>query len=132
VKRRFDSTIENLQERVGVCTRDKDCKAITHWGDCKSMPSTPTLEQLLREVDALFTKPQISINFTYNYSLGRFPKGWCFTVTNNWYRWSDRGLEHQFRVLATPQAAVQAFLDYVKAHNIDVADLMGDVQDRRI
>jgi hypothetical protein len=85
-----------------------------------------TLSALLREVDSLFSKPQTGVNFTYNYSLGRFPIGWQFTVTNNWYRWSDKGLEHQFGVHTTPEGAVQAFLDYVKTNNIDVAELMGE------
>lgn len=34
-----------------------------------------SLSKLLEKADALFSKPQTGVNFTYNYSLGRFPNG---------------------------------------------------------
>ena len=119
-----DRSLADLQKRVGVCTHEADCRAITHFGDCKSMPSSPSLRQLLNEVDALFSKPQKGPNYTYDYSLGRFPNTWSFVVTNSWYKWINEGYQHEFLLHLSPEAAVQAFLAYVKDNKISVADLM--------
>jgi len=81
------------------------------------------LNNLLKEVDKLFpsfSEPKLC---TYNYTLGKFPYGWVFTVTNNWYAWSERDLEHNFGAYKEPEYAIQAFLDYVAAHKIDVMEL---------
>lgn len=78
------------------------------------------LKELLNKADRLFPsteKPELS---PYNYTLGRFPYGWKFTVTNNWYAWSDAGLKHDFGTYKEPEYAVRAFLDYVAENNIDV------------
>ena len=83
-----------------------------------------SLETLIKEVDALFpTSPDCEGILSYNYTLGRFPCGWKFSVTNNWYNWSDKRLEHQFGVYKKPEYALQAFLNYVKENNIDVMAL---------
>lgn len=84
-----------------------------------------TLSDLLAEADALFSKPQRGAS-TFNYSLGRFPEGWSFDVTNSWYAWADAGYEHHFRLYRRPEEAVMAFLNYVNAHKINVAELMHD------
>ena len=81
------------------------------------------LSDLLKRVDALFAGVPRRINETYNYSLGRFPSGWCFSVTNSWQKWMDRGLKHDFRLSATPEGAVEAFLSYVAENKINVAEL---------
>jgi hypothetical protein len=77
------------------------------------------LRALLMEVDKMFpsSKPKLS---SYNYSLGKFPYGWQFTVVNNWYAWADKGLQHEFGVYSQPELAVLAFLDYVKTNKINV------------
>jgi hypothetical protein len=108
---------------TGVCTREVTCPAASHFGDCRSMPSVTPLEQLLRQVDDLFAHVPTRLNETYNYSLGRFPSGWCFSVTNDWNKWMERGLSHEFRLFETPELAVEAFLTYVVANKINVADL---------
>lgn len=84
-----------------------------------------TLSMLLSEVDKLFkhksTKHRLS---TYDYTLGRFPSGWQFSVVNSWYRWNDASHQHQFGVYEKPEQAVAAFLDYVHRNKINVAKLM--------
>lgn len=83
------------------------------------------LSEYFEEVDSLFIhksrKPRLS---TYDYTLGRFPHGWCFSVVNSWYKWSDAGLKHQFGVWSTPEAAINEFLEYVKDNHIKVKLLM--------
>lgn len=83
----------------------------------------PDLSQLLNKVDALFSHVPTRRNETYNYSLGRFPSGWNFTVTNSWHKWMDRNLNHEFGLYATPEAAVVAFLNYVEDNQISVKEL---------
>jgi len=84
-----------------------------------------SLSELLKEVDALFPhasrKPRLS---SYDYTLGRFPYGWSFSVTNSWYKWSDARLKHEFGAWSTPEAAVNEFLQYVKDNHINVESLM--------
>ncbi len=84
-----------------------------------------SLSDLLKEVDALFPhasrKPRLS---SYDYTLGRFPYGWSFSVTNSWYKWSDARLKHEFGAWSTPEGAIQEFLDYVKANHVNVESLM--------
>jgi hypothetical protein len=81
------------------------------------------LDQLLNKVDALFGHVPTRRNETYNYSLGRFPSGWNFHVTNDWHKWMDRSLPYKFGLYGTPAAAVQAFLDYVEANSVNVQEL---------
>jgi hypothetical protein len=84
-----------------------------------------SLSELLEEVDALFVhasrKPSLA---TYDYSLGRFPYGWNFSVVNSWHKWSDAKLKNDFGSWNTPEGAVQEFLDYVKKNKINVKSLM--------
>jgi hypothetical protein len=84
-----------------------------------------SLSALLNDVDALFRhasrKPRTT---SYDYTLGRFPYGWSFSVTNSWYKWNDAGLKHEFGAWSTPEGAVQEFLDYVANNHIDVESLM--------
>jgi hypothetical protein len=109
--------------KVNVCSRKDDCSASSHFSNCRSMPSATPLGQLLKQADDLFAHVPKRLNETYNYSLGRFPSGWSFTVTNSWHKWMDRGLAHEFRLFETPEGAVEAFLTYVAANKIKVADL---------
>jgi len=81
------------------------------------------LKTLLLEADKMFPsskKPKLA---TYNYSLGKFPYGWVFTVVNNWYRWMDKGYKTNFGAYQEPEYAVAAFLSYVKEHKINVRKL---------
>jgi hypothetical protein len=84
-----------------------------------------SLSKLLKEVDALFPhasrKPHLS---SEDYTLGRFPYGWSFSVSNSWHRWGDAGLIYEFGAWSTPEGALQEFLDYVKSNNINVESLM--------
>ena len=84
-----------------------------------------TLSELLEEVDSLFVhksrEPRLA---TYDYSLGRFPFGWNFSVINSWGKWLDAGLKHEFGAWNTPEASVHEFLNYVKANNVNVESLM--------
>jgi len=81
------------------------------------------LKSLLAEVDALFPKAKKNRLDTYNYSLGKFPRGWQFVLTNNWYGWAENGYEHQFGLYQEPEHAIKAFLRYVKEHKINVKKL---------
>lgn len=81
-----------------------------------------TLEQLLRECDQLWSYDE-PIAYTFNYTLGRFPGGWQFSVTNDWYKWNDAGLKHTFGVYTTASGAIRAFLNYVRENKIDVRAL---------
>lgn len=91
-----------------------------------------SLSDLLKEVDALFPhasrKPRLS---SYDYTLGRFPYGWSFSVTNSWYKWMDAGLNHQFGAWSTPEGAVLEFLDYVKTNRVNVESLMDKSAEHR-
>ena len=89
-------------------------------------PRSRTLKALLQDVDALFPPAVDGALDTYNYSLGKFPRGWQFVLTNNWYAWSDKGYEHQFGLYQEPEHAAQAFLNYVKAKKINVRALCHD------
>jgi len=83
------------------------------------------LSDLLQEVDALFghtsREPKLS---PYDYTLGRYPYGWNFSIRNSRYKWNDANLKHDFGVWQIPENAVREFLDYVKENNIDVESLM--------
>jgi hypothetical protein len=85
--------------------------------------SVGDLKTLLAKVDALFPKPKKDGLGTYNYSLGKFPRGWQFVLTNNWYAWSYNGYKHRFGLYREPEYAVEAFLAYVKQHKINVKKL---------
>jgi len=80
------------------------------------------LKSLLLEVDKLFPASAHGLT-SYNYTLGKFPSGWCFRVVNDWYKWSDKQLKHEFGIYREPEYAVQAFLDYVSANKINVMAL---------
>lgn len=80
------------------------------------------LKELLKKCDELWNYNE-EIAFTYNYTLGKFPGGWKFTVSNNWYNWSEKGLKHSFGVYTEPEYAIQAFLNYVRDNGIDVNKL---------
>jgi hypothetical protein len=82
------------------------------------------LKSLLNEVDKLFpSSSSNSKNKPYNYSLGKFPNGWQFNVINDWNKWFDNGFLSYFGRYSQPEKAVQAFLDYVKKHKINVKKL---------
>ena len=85
-----------------------------------------TLKELLKEADKLFPKSKKPKLCSYNYILGKFPYGWVFNVTTNWYNWGRNNLKHQFGAYNEPEYAVQAFLDYVKKHKINVMKLAKD------
>lgn len=61
---------------------------------------------------------------SYDFILGKFPRGWSFSVVNSWHLWLERGYETNFRIWSTPEAAVNEFLKYVKENKINVAKLM--------
>jgi len=82
------------------------------------------LSELLKEVDALFVHSEEVRFDSYDYTLGRFPRGWNLSVSNSWYKWSDAGLKHDFGIWNTPEGAVLEFLCYVKEHNVNVESLM--------
>jgi hypothetical protein len=81
----------------------------------------PTLTELLAQVDELFDHEGQS--GVYQYTLGRFKHGWRFNVTNSWNRWMAARREHQFGDYPTPEGALQAFLDYVRTSQLNVAGL---------
>jgi hypothetical protein len=84
------------------------------------------LSELLATVDAMFPKTKSVID-QFSFSLNRYQRGmWGFTVTDNWYKWSDAKYEHQFALYGTPEDAIQAFLDYVRKNKIDVKKLAGE------
>jgi hypothetical protein len=81
-----------------------------------------SLSQLIKIVDGLFPCYKTKKALSYNYVIGKFPTGhgWMFSVTSNWYKWSDAKLQHQFGGYSRPEHAVAAFLDYVNEHKINV------------
>ena len=80
------------------------------------------LSELLAECDKLWDY-DIEVAFTYNYDLAKFPAGWQFNVTNDWYKWSDAKFKHNFGIYRTPEYAIIAFLEYVKENKIKVKKL---------
>ena len=82
------------------------------------------LKDLLETVDTMFPKIPHNKIATFSYSLNRTQHGlWRFTVTDNWYNWSDKNLQHQFGEYEQPETAVFAFIKYVENNNIDVSSL---------
>jgi hypothetical protein len=93
----------------------------------KVTPPELSLTQLLKEVEELFGHtPSQDGGGCYDFMLGKFPSGWAFSVINSWHKWSAAGRKHQFKVYPTPEDAVMAFLNYVKAENIWPAGLTND------
>lgn len=82
------------------------------------------LKQLLIEVDKLFPKRKKPYLTCYNYTLGKFPYGWVFSVVNSWQNWSNNNLQHKFGAYEQPEYAVHAFLNYVKENKINVKKLI--------
>lgn len=76
-------------------------------------------DMLLAMVDSLFPTTDNAETTCFNYSIGRFPYGWTFKVTNSWQKWSERGYEYQFGAYKIPAHCLAAFLDYVVKNNID-------------
>lgn len=60
---------------------------------------------------------------SYKFCLANSDKGWSFKVTDNWTRWCAANKKFTFGPHPTPEAAVQAFLAYVREHRIDVSGL---------
>jgi len=91
------------------------------------MKDTEDLKTLLTKVDRLFQhKSREAKLSSYDYTLGRFPYGWTFSVTNSWYKWSDAKLKHEFGAWNEPEYAIKDFLDYVETNNINVKKLMDE------
>lgn len=86
------------------------------------MTKAKSLEQLLAEVDKAFDLGKKPSNQTFVYSIGTIYNGWQFNVTDNWYRWADLDLKHDFNG-KTAAACIQAFLDYIKENKINPASL---------
>jgi len=86
-----------------------------------------SLSKLLEEADALFVHKSREVRLSsYDYTLGRFPYGWSFSVINSWNKWSDANLKHEFGVWSTPEDAVYDFLQYVKDNHVNVELLMNE------
>lgn len=83
------------------------------------------LLELLSKANALFSRkyPNAKAD-SYNFTLGKMPRGWRFSVINSWQTWHEKHLETDFGLYAEPEHAVEAFLSYVKENNIDVVSLM--------
>jgi len=76
------------------------------------------LADLLQVVDELFPKSENKMT-CYNYSIGRMPYGWRFTVTNSWQKWMSKKLQHDFGAYDTIEACLAAFLEYVIKNKIE-------------
>jgi hypothetical protein len=85
-----------------------------------------SLSELLQEVDKLFLHKKTRKNLPdmYDYTLGKFPRGWSFNITNSWNKWMRAGLQDTFGLYDKPEYAVTAFLYYVKENKINVKKLM--------
>lgn len=81
----------------------------------------PTLAELLAKADGLFNHDKPS--GCYQFTIGRFPHGWTFSVVNSWHRWSGAGRTHQFGPCPTPEEAIIAFLSSVKDNGMWVEQL---------
>lgn len=86
-------------------------------------PVVRSLRALLAEVEKLFGDTRRDCACCYDFTLGKFPNGWRFNVVNDWHKWMDAGREHEFGNYETPEAAVSAFLEYVKTERINPAGL---------
>ena len=83
------------------------------------------LKTLLMEVDCLFIhKNRNKSPHIYDYTLGRFPNGWTFSVVNSWQKWIDAGFQHDFGAYGSPENALYSFLVYVEKYNIPIQYLM--------
>ncbi len=86
------------------------------------MPGTHRgLAVLLRDAAALFAG--LPEHGTYRFTLGWIGGVWKFELVDDWRLWMDQVLQHEF-VAETPQAAVWAFLCYVRQHQIPISQLM--------
>jgi hypothetical protein len=74
---------------------------------------------LLAMVDSLFPATTKAETSCYNYTIGRMPYGWVFSVINNWRGWMDKGYEHKFGAYKIPAHCLAAFLEYVVKNNIE-------------
>lgn len=79
------------------------------------------LDTLLKQAVKLFPDKEKQLA-TYNFTLGRFPGHWRFSVVNSWHKWSQNKLETQFSAYS-PEEAVSAFLTYVRENKINVKKL---------
>ena len=77
---------------------------------------------LLEKVNKAFGLQNKPAGLTYVYYIGPIGGGWQFTVTDNWYRWSDCKYMHDFYG-KTVQGAIESFLSYIKINNINPAEL---------
>ena len=92
----------------------------------KEIPSETkkkTLGELLNEVQTHFAQTQKRRCYTYDFTLGKFPDGWCFKVVNSWQKWMAANRQHEFGNYQTPEEAVQDFLNYIREHRIMVSGL---------
>lgn len=92
-------------------------------GDLKTLikgkiTTAMTIDELLQIVDTLWPTTEMAITACYSYTLGRFPYGWRFSVTNSWQNWMEKGFKHQFGAYKRPEYAIAAFIDYCIENNI--------------
>jgi hypothetical protein len=55
------------------CTRQPDCEAISHWGDCKSMPSTDPIARAKRDLAVKVLAAIDSVSHTKEHGEHRDP-----------------------------------------------------------
>ena len=84
--------------------------------------------KLLEEIDLLFVKKKNIFGPTcVAFSLARDEKGyWSIEVTDDWHKWSEKGLLHKDEMNSryiTAEAACEAFLKFVKDNKIKVSKL---------
>jgi hypothetical protein len=86
---------------------------------------TLSLNSLILLLDMLFfdVTTEDGVPDQYNYTIGRFPRGWEFRVVHNWHKWSDLNLNHAFSLYQEPEYAIIAFLDYCIDNKIEPSNL---------
>lgn len=61
---------------------------------------------------------------TYCFSLVCWTDGyWSIEVTDDWHKWSEKGINEMRSKYSTPENAIKSFMDYVKENNINIKNL---------
>lgn len=89
------------------------------------MNELSSIEYLLRKVNKAFGVDEKPNSFTYIYHIGMIRGDFVFTVVDEWHRWLDKHYQVDFRG-ATPQDAIQGFLQYIEHNNINPAKLRSE------
>lgn len=90
----------------------------------KRSPWTLQLAELITIVESLFPSHKKDKFDGYNFTLGKFPRGWSFRVVNSWHTWLKKGYDTDFGLWDKPEHCLSSFLEYCIKHRIKPIDLI--------